>query len=142
MKKQLLFAAIAGVALVSAAPPGDPIPWEDEESLRGYPPCSASVTDRCIQTYERGVAKRTDLARKDDSPRDVPEAARGGPAEPADAKYAATDYPPCSSTVTDRCVQTKGRGAQPAAQRMARTAPKAKREAAPMRLAMRAGERG
>jgi hypothetical protein len=142
MKKQLLFAAFAGLTLVSAAPPGDPIPWEDEESLRGYPPCSRTVTDRCIQTYERGVARRDNLARNEKVGRDAPGPALGGPAEPAPAKYAASDYPPCSRTVTDRCIQTNGRGSHAAGHRMARSAHKPKHHAASMRLAMRAGERG
>lgn len=140
MKKQLLFSAFAGLTLVSAAPPGDPIPWEDDESLRGYPPCSETVTDRCIQTYERGVARRENLARNDDLGRDAPGPGLGGPDEPTDRKYAASDYPPCSRTVTDRCIQTDRGGAHAATYRMARSAPK--HHSAPMRLAMRAGERG
>lgn len=142
MKKQLLFSAIAGLMLVSAAPPGDPIPWEDEESLRGYPPCSRAVTDRCIQSSERGVARRENLARNEELGRDASGPAVGGPAEPVARKYAASDYPPCSRTVTDRCIQTNKRGPHATSHRMARSAPRAKHHAAPMRLAMRAGERG
>lgn len=143
MKKQLLLAAVAGLTLVSTAPPADPIPWEDEESLSSYPTCSATVTDRCIQGNARGAARR-DSAARNDAAGNASDQGRGGPAEPAgakDVKYAAGDYPPCSSTVTDRCIQTRGSGRQAASQRMARTAPKA-RTSTPMRLAMRAGERG
>ncbi len=137
MKKRLLFATFAGLTLVSAAP-SDPIPWEDEDSLRGYPPCSASVTDRCIQTYERGVATAANRSRNEELGRD-------GPAAPRDdyaarpAREARSDYPPCSASVTDRCIQTGSRSAV----RHARAhAPKRKHQAARTQLAMRAGERG
>jgi hypothetical protein len=142
MKKQLFFVAIAGLTLVSAAPPADPIPWEDEASLRDYPRCSRTVTDRCIQSNERGVARREKLARSEEPRSDARGPAVGAPAEPVAHKYAASDYPPCSRTVTDRCIQTNRRGSHAATHRMARSAPKAKHHAAPMRLAMRAGERG
>ena len=121
MKRQLLLAAIAGFALVSAAPPGDPIPWEDEESLGDYPPCSRTVTDRCIQGPGR-------------------EAAADRPMPVRDRDYAAADttrdYPPCSASVTDRCTQI-GRSHR-GDTRMAR-APSKHRAT---QLAMRAGERG
>ena len=48
MLSMTLFAAAAGTSLLGAAPP------PDDEGGRGYPPCSAGVTDRCIQLYERG----------------------------------------------------------------------------------------
>jgi hypothetical protein len=123
MKRQLLLAAFAGFALVSAAPSGDPIPWEDEESLGDYPACSRTVTDRCIQGPGReATADRPMPARKRD--------------------YAAADvtgdYPPCSASVTDRCTQIGGRSHR-GDTRMARSAP-AKLRAT--QLAMRAGERG
>jgi hypothetical protein len=139
MKIQVLLVAVAGLVLVSASPPADPIPWEDEESLRDYPPCSRTVTDRCIQTNERG-ATRDQLADHDDG--DFPGPARGGPMEEAGEAYAASDYPPCSRTVTDRCMQTNGRSSRAAATRMARSAPKQKHHARAMQMAMRAGERG
>jgi len=61
MKKLLLFAAVAGFGLISAGPPD-----KDEgprEARGGYPPCSRTVTDNCIQLYERGVRSRENLAR-------------------------------------------------------------------------------
>ena len=141
MKIQVFLVAIAGFALVSASPPSDPIPWEDEESLRDYPPCSRTVTDRCIQTNERGGATRTKLARNDHLAEDMTGPARGGPHEAVGGKHAANGYPPCSRTVTDRCIQT-GRGSHAGAARMARSAPRQKHHARQMQLAMRAGERG
>jgi hypothetical protein len=61
MKKQMLFAAVAGLTLVSAHP--GPVPAAlQREARSGYPPCSRTVTDRCIQLYERGVRTPTNLA--------------------------------------------------------------------------------
>ena len=57
---------------------------------------------------------------------------------PPPAKMATSDYPPCSATVTDRCIQTGGRDG---ATRMARAHEKKKHHER-MQLAMRAGERG
>jgi hypothetical protein len=67
MKKLLLFAAVAGLGLVSASPPKGPDTGERE--ARRYPPCSRTVTDRCIQLHERGVRAprhREHHARGDD----------------------------------------------------------------------------
>ena len=60
MKKLLLFAAVAGLGLVSASPPGKGPEYGAREARRHYPPCSRTVTDRCIQLYERGVRARHD----------------------------------------------------------------------------------
>jgi len=133
MKIHLLLTAIAGLALVGASPPSDPIPWEDEESLRDYPACSATVTDRCIQSYERGVKAEKKVVHHT-----APAHAFGGPKDHGADKYAASDYPPCSATVTDRCIQTPGRGS---ATRMARAAKRSDHKRH-MQMAMRAGERG
>ena len=136
MKKYLPLLAVAGFTLVSAAPSSDPIPWEDAESLRSYPPCSATVTDRCIQTYERGVSASRNLARSEPLGRNAGPGV-GGPDEAVPQRVAQSDYPPCSRTVTDRCIQT---GGSAASTRMARSAPAEKHHAA-TQLAMRAGER-
>jgi hypothetical protein len=81
MKKTLMFAAAAGLLLVSnAPPPGWGADWEDNARSGGYPPCSRTVTDRCIQLYERGVATRTNLALNERL--GMPGAAMGGPYEP------------------------------------------------------------
>src|SRR5688572_28222479 len=61
MKKQMLFAAVAGLTLVSAHP--GPQPALEREARSNYPPCSRTVTDRCIQLYERGVRAPSNLAR-------------------------------------------------------------------------------
>lgn len=77
MKKLLLFAAVAGLGLVSASPPPKG-PDGPREMRRHYPPCSRTVTDRCIQLYERGVRAR---AEREDYGREEP---RGRPDRYAD----------------------------------------------------------
>ncbi len=117
MKKIMITAAAAGLGLVAAAPPSHlrHSAVQDEGAGRGYPPCSRTVTDRCIQLYERGVATRTNLALNERLGMDNRVTAMGGPYEPAAprargngdwSRPAADDYPPCSRTVTDRCTQT------------------------------------
>jgi hypothetical protein len=58
MKKLLLFAAVAGLGLVSASPPDKGPENGPREARRHYPPCSRTVTDSCIQLHERGVRAR------------------------------------------------------------------------------------
>ena len=108
MLKIGLFAAAAGLALVSASPPGPgPGPGADEDD---YPPCSRTVRDHCTQIYERGPrtslgdeARALDPADDDDGPEPMPVA----------AATANADYPPCSATLRDRCQQGSGYHAQP-----------------------------
>jgi hypothetical protein len=93
MKKTLMFAAAAGLLLVSnAPPPGWSADWEDYTRTGGYPPCSRTVTDRCIQLYERGVATRTNLALNERL--GMPGPAMGGPYEPvhSEAYYEGEPY--------------------------------------------------
>ncbi len=85
MKKIAVLAAICGLTLVAAAP---------HDTAGGYPPCSATVTDRCIQLYERGVASPTNLALNEQlgpNRAGVGLAAMGGTYEPVepDDEYAA-----------------------------------------------------
>ena len=54
MKKLILFAA-AGLGLVSASPPPPSAGAGAQADPAVYPPCSRTVTDHCIQLYERGV---------------------------------------------------------------------------------------
>ena len=122
MKKLAMFAAVAGLTLVSAAPPAH---WSrgtggDEWAGRGYPPCSRTITDRCIQLYERGVRTRANLALNERLGMNNGLAAMGGPYEPtaetgearseAWPRASRSDYPACSRTVTDRCIQLYERG--------------------------------
>ena len=84
MKKLFVFTALAGLTLVSAAPPSH---WrstaaEREWTGNGYPPCTRTRTDRCIQLYERGVATRTNLALNERLGMDDRVMAMGGPYEP------------------------------------------------------------
>lgn len=69
MKKLLLFAAVAGLGLVSASPPDKGPDNGPREMRRHYPACSRTVTDRCIQLYERGRHDRREVVR-DDGARD------------------------------------------------------------------------
>ena len=87
MLKPLLLAPIALVGLASASPP--PMGAPRAAVAQDYPPCSATVIDRCVQTYERGRRH----------------ASREASAPPAEPLQVAGDYPPCSATVTDRCQQ-------------------------------------
>ena len=151
MKKLLLFAvAVSGLALVGASP----LPYSDAQDEGAYPPCSASVTDRCIQLYERGVGSEENLALNDDLGRNEPGPGLGGPYETADGDYddgeasaireARSDYPPCSATVTDRCIQgTRSHRSSAYAQKHHKAGKAHKAvKVREMRLAMRAGERG
>jgi hypothetical protein len=61
MKKLILFAAVAGLGLISASPP-DRDYAGPREARSGYPPCSRTVTDNCIQLYERGVRSPANMA--------------------------------------------------------------------------------
>ena len=71
MKIELVIAAAGGLVLLGAAPPhAGHHPPVAPVSKSGYPPCTRTVTDNCIQLYERGVGSAANLARN----------ARGGPA--------------------------------------------------------------
>jgi hypothetical protein len=114
-----------------AAGPSEPVMKPDPlPAAAAYPPCSRNASDdHCIQLYEPGV--RGQLAEWNRSASGT-ETAMGGPYEPVDstlagemggssmpagAQYTGTggpletsDYPPCSRTVTDRCIQLYERG--------------------------------
>ena len=124
MKKIMLIATLAGAGLVAAAPPSHWRATSDNGNgaVKGYPACSKTVTDRCIQLHERGVATRTNLALNDRLGM-PPVAAMGGPYEPSylDRSSGSADtsplprtsrsgYPPCSRTLQDRCIQLYERG--------------------------------
>lgn len=135
MKKAMLFAAAGGILLVSASP-GTRNPSAKGEA-RGYPPCSRTLTDRCIQLYERGVrtpenlalnalpgarypargsgASSAVLADKDvgEAPR-TEVAAAAAPPRPRiqvraerPVRYAAAAYPRCTASNQDRCRQQR-----------------------------------
>jgi hypothetical protein len=87
MKRIAVFAAVSTLTLVGAAP---------YDTGSGYPPCSATITDRCIQLYEPGVATPTNLALNEQLGPDRPGvglAAMGGPYEPVEVEedYAVWD---------------------------------------------------
>jgi hypothetical protein len=95
---------------------------DGNRTVKGYPACSKTVTDRCIQLHERGVATRTNLALNDRLGM-LPVAAMGGPYEPSSPDRSAdqadprpwprtsrSGYPPCSRTLQDRCIQLYERG--------------------------------
>jgi len=79
--------------------PYEALAGSDAVNVSGYPPCSRTVTDRCIQLYERRV--RAALPRR-------PRPAMGGPIEGTAA------YPHCSRLITDECVQLFDRAPRPA----------------------------
>jgi hypothetical protein len=56
MKRLFLFAAVAGLTLVSAHPPQDRGRGPDHDE-NAYPPCSRTVRDSCIQRNERGMRR-------------------------------------------------------------------------------------
>jgi hypothetical protein len=95
MRKLVLFAAIAWVGLVSAHPREADRGHAPRESRAGYPPCSATVTDRCIQLYERGVRAPANLARN----RTV--------SAPRTEMAGGRRYPPCTATRKDECRQQR-----------------------------------
>jgi hypothetical protein len=129
MKRITLVAiATAGAALAGAAPGG--YGQGAGETASGYPACSRTVTDRCIQLYERGVRARENLAMNarlgpgrepatmsaSRSAGSTP--AVGGPlvevpmapAMGSTPRVERDAYPPCSRTITDRCIQMYERG--------------------------------
>jgi hypothetical protein len=121
MKKVVLIAIAAGGAILAGAAPGG-YGQGGDGAESGYPPCSRTVTDRCIQLYERGVRTADNLAanRRLGPGRDgttlagrPPLPSLGGPLEevpmaPAmgpSPRVEREAYPPCSRTITDRCIQ-------------------------------------
>lgn len=120
MTKQMLLiaAALAGTTLIGAAPGG--YGQSGTVSTGGYPPCSRTVADSCIQLYERGVRTRENLAmngRLGPGREPISGRAMGGPMVdvpmapvPGSAPASRDDYPPCSRTITDRCIQLYERG--------------------------------
>ena len=113
MKKLFLFAAVAGLGLVSASPPGPEDVQGPDEARTGYPPCSATVSDECIQLHERGVGSRENLAenrhreRHRERRREELGMAEGDEPAPAPAGSSAgsSHYPPCTAAVKDECRQ-------------------------------------
>lgn len=90
MKRAIIYTA--GLALAGAAFAQSY--YEDEAAVGaqgGYPPCSATITDRCIQLYERGVATPENLALNEQLGRDDTQLAAVEPA-PAEVDYAEADY--------------------------------------------------
>ncbi|TMJ19459.1 MAG: hypothetical protein E6G92_06690 [Alphaproteobacteria bacterium] len=103
MKERILFGAIAGLGLVSASPPVATAPAHSDMA---YPACSRTVTDHCIQLYERGVRTRQNLAaNRIDSPAVAMAPAAAPAPSGAGAIASTTEAPPCSATVTDHCQQ-------------------------------------
>lgn len=135
MRKSLIVASSALLLAVGAAAPGGPKlgydlsafegvggPYEEVTASAGgkvqasYRPCRPGPgDDRCIQLYERRVrAALAGRARsRPPAPRQVELPAMGGPIE------GRADYPLCSTTLTDECIQhfdrapARGRRAPP-----------------------------
>ena len=132
MKRLCFIAASAGLFLVSNAPPP---PGADATA---YPPCSARVTDNCVQRRLREPESRA----LDAMP---PSEASGAPAPrvrtaPVAAAAPRRVYPPCTATRTDSCNQLRSETRYGHARPMRHVAPA--RHARHSRHVRRAGERG
>ena len=109
MKKLLPIAPLLFLGLASAAPPSAPGAMAGDGI--GYPPCSRTVRDRCIQLDERGVRDHENLA--------VNRGQKGSelddPGPPmARVQVSGGDYPPCTAARQDRCTQRiRSSGAAP-----------------------------
>lgn len=77
MKRLFLFAAIAGLTLVSAHPPQDRERDRDHDD-NAYPPCSRTVRDSCIQLHERGARRDRHVGHHRHHAHDGAMAHRGG----------------------------------------------------------------
>lgn len=112
---KLVLIASGGLLLATAsAPPPGP--------AGGYPPCSRKVTDRCVQTYERGVARPAPVAAA---------APSGGESELSSVVAAG---PPASVAEAVRTQATPAPAPAPAHAAVVHSRR--------VQLAMRAGERG
>jgi len=101
---------------VGTGGPYEAVSAREPVNVSAYPPCSRTVTDRCIQLYERRV--RAALAPR------PPRPAMGGPIE------GRAGYPHCSRLITDECVQLFDRNPRPAPASRARRAPPRARDGA------------
>ena len=99
---------------------------DEHSAMSGYPACSGSIADSCIQLYERGVDTSANLALNRHG---EPGIAMGGPYEPVTAHAMSmmthetsyegmggpiderTGYPPCEpGPADDSCIQLYERG--------------------------------
>ena len=125
MKRLCFIAASAGLFLVSNAPPSH---GPDEAD---YPPCSARVTDNCIQREPESRALDAMPPEASSGPHHRPH-----PPAPVAAAAPPKVYPPCTATRQDSCTQVRYGHAKP----KYRVAPV--RHARHARHVRRAGERG
>jgi hypothetical protein len=117
MKMLSLFAATAALTLLGASSPRMDMA---RGASGGYPPCSRTVRDRCIQLYERGVATRHNLALNarlgqgrmapryagmDGGMEPMPMERHGAMGDRRVVVIARNDYPPCRGDLDDRCIQ-------------------------------------
>jgi hypothetical protein len=128
MKRLCFIAASAGLFLVSNAPP---VSGPDSSD---YPPCSARVTDNCVQRTMREPESRALDAMPPEEASGAPEHRR----HPAPVAVAAPRkvYPPCTASRTDSCTQVRYGHAKPTHR------VKPVRHARHARNVRRAGERG
>lgn len=134
MKKTMTIAAalMFGTAALAQTGGTTETSWNNN-AMNGYPACSSSVTDSCIQLYERGVSASANLEMNRQMGMTV---AQGGPYEPvathADGSMTNTSdmgamhngttgvggpveeragYPPCDpGPGDDSCIQLYERG--------------------------------
>jgi hypothetical protein len=108
--KTLYLFAPAALLLVGAMHPPTSGPHRDG-AHEPLPPCSATVRDRCRQRSDGSAhnphhgpnSELNSVVAADRPYRPAPVAA------PVRPERVARNYPPCSATVTDRCIQTGGR---------------------------------
>ena len=107
--KALLFAAALSISSIAIA----------QDAQNTEQPSGETVDDPSQATGPEGITQQgTDPNGQAQAPAGVNQGATGpGPAVPAAGQQAAftprpatTEYPPCSKTVTDNCVQTYERG--------------------------------
>ena len=127
MKMPALFAAAAGLTLLGASPPPMMYGPPGAGAPGGYPPCSASLRDRCIQLYERGVASPRNLAMNERlgperMPRRFAHMGRmrgpmppmgGEMGPPREIVVASNEYHHCRGPMDDRCIQAPAPTAAP-----------------------------
>jgi hypothetical protein len=106
MKRLVFLATAAGLFLVSNAPPPGPPSARD-----GYPPCSARMTDNCVQRVRGEPESRALDAMPPEEVSGAPDGSYDGPPAPPPpprAMAAGRTYPRCSASITDSCVQGQG----------------------------------
>jgi hypothetical protein len=109
----LLFAAALSISGIAVAQTSQPSGQTVDDPSQATGP--QGITQQGTDPEGRAMAPAgTDQIPQEANADRVPMAGQGGPFEP---RAAAGDYPPCSRTVTDSCIQTYERGVRRAPRR-------------------------